>query len=357
MGITQGDTNGIGCETIIKTLMDPRVCEMYTVTVYGSSKAAGFYKKSIPEAEQFSFNRIDDASQANPRRPNIIDCVGDDIQITPGESTPAGGQAALNALNAAVKDIKAGKIDVLVTSPIDKSNIHGDRFGFMGHTEFLDANFHDTEPLMMMVGDGMKVGLVTIHIPVSEVASQINPELIVKKLRALNSSLVRDFGIVRPRIAVLGLNPHSGDEGLIGNEEETVIKPAMATAGDEGILAFGPFAADGFFGAGNFKKYDAVLAMYHDQGLTPFKALTGEGGVNFTAGLSIVRTSPAHGVGYDIAGKNMADESSLRAAVYTAVDVLRNRNIYNEITANPLQHYKTEGGRDMSAKDLPEVES
>ncbi|MCC8088210.1 MAG: 4-hydroxythreonine-4-phosphate dehydrogenase PdxA [Rikenellaceae bacterium] len=352
VGITHGDINGIGYEIIVKTFMDQRTLDICTPVIYGSSKVLRYYKKNIPGGESLSFNQIRNAEDALPRKVNLLNCVEDNIRVEPGKSDVVAGQAAAASLNAAVRDIREGKIDVLVTAPINKANIQCDEFDFTGHTEFLDANFHDTEPLMMMVGDSVRVGLTTIHIPLSEVSSRVNSELILKKLRAIKRSLVSDFSIRDPKIAVLSLNPHAGDDGLLGSEEKEVISPAVISANDEGILAFGPFAADGFFGSGAFAKYDAVLAMYHDQGLAPFKALCPESGVNFTAGLSIVRTSPAHGVGYDIAGKNLADPSSFRAAVYSAVDIWNNRNIYNRITANPLKHYKVEGGADISVKDI-----
>jgi len=357
IGITQGDINGIGYETIIKTFMDQRLMELYTPVIYGSLKVASFHKKGIPDAEPVMFNQVRSARDAQSKKLNLITVVDDSVQVELGESTVIGGQAALASLQAASKDLEEGLIDAVVTSPINKANIQSDEFRFPGHTEYLDARFHDTEPLMMMVSDLMRVGLVTIHLPLAEVAPHITTQAILDKLRALKRSLVRDFGIREPRIAVLGLNPHAGDAGLLGNEEQEIIKPAIVSATDENILAFGPFAADGFFGSGGYKNYDAVLAMYHDQGLAPFKALAGEDtGVNFTAGLSVVRTSPAHGVGYDIAGKNVANEGSFRSALYLAADVVRNRKFYDEISANPLQHYEIDrGGRDMSIKDLPEV--
>lgn len=357
VAITHGDINGIGYETIIKTFMDQRMLEICTPVVYGSSKVAAFYKKTVPGAEALSFNQIKSVSDIAYRKVNIINCVDDNIHVEAGVSSHMAGQAASASLHAAVRDLKEGKVDVIVTSPINKANIQADDFMFTGHTEFLDANFHDTEPLMLMVSDTLRVGLVTIHVPLSQVAGIVSTELILKKLRALKRSLVRDFGIRQPKIAVLSLNPHAGDEGLLGTEEKEVIAPAIVSSMDEDILAFGPFAADGFFGSGNYRNYDAVLAMYHDQGLTPFKALAGETGVNFTAGLTVVRTSPAHGVAYDIAGKNMADESSFRAAVYLAIDVYNNRTMYEELIANPLKHYAVESGRDVSAKDLASDEN
>ena len=356
IGITQGDINGIGYETIIKAFLDQRLLELFTPVVYGSLKVASFHKKGIPDAESLMFNPIKSVREARDKKLNLVGCVDDNVQVELGESTVIGGQCALASLQAASKDLEEGLIDAIVTSPINKANIQSDEFRFLGHTEYLDARFHDTEPLMIMASDLMRVGLVTIHLPLAEVVPHITTQAVLDKLRALKRSLVRDFGIRDPKIAVLGLNPHAGDAGLLGNEEQEVIKPAIVSANDENILSFGPFAADGFFGSGGYKNYDAVLAMYHDQGLAPFKALAGEDtGVNFTAGLSVVRTSPAHGVGYDIAGKNLANEGSFRSALYLAADVVRNRRFYDRITANPLQKYEVDkGGRDMSIKDLPE---
>jgi 4-hydroxythreonine-4-phosphate dehydrogenase len=357
IGITQGDINGIGYEVLIKTFLDPRVAELFTPVVYGSQKAASFHKKCIPESESLTFHPVKSAHEAQSRRVNLVICGNEDqVQVELGQSTAVAGQSALAALQAACDELQEGLIDALVTLPINKANIQSDAFRFPGHTEYLDARFHDTEPLMILASDRMRVGLVTIHLPLAEVAPHITESAIVEKLRALKSSLVRDFAIRNPRIAVLALNPHAGDEGLLGREEQEIIRPAILTAAKENILAFGPFAADGFFGSGAYASYDAVLAMYHDQGLAPFKALAGEdSGVNFTAGLSVVRTSPAHGTGFDIAGKNLADEGSFRSALYLAADVVRNRRFYAGITANPLQKYEVDrGGKDMSIKDLPQ---
>lgn len=355
IGITQGDINGIGYETIIKAYMDQRLLELHTPVVYGSLKVASFHKKLVPGSENVVFNLVKSAREAHAKKLNLVACVDDSVQVELGESTVIGGQCALASLQAASKELEEGLIDALVTSPINKANIQSEEFRFPGHTEYLDARFRETEPLMMMVSEQMRVGLVTIHMPLAEVAKNITTQAVLDKLRALKRSLVRDFCIRDPRIAVLGLNPHAGDAGLLGNEEEEIIKPAIVSANDENILAFGPFAADGFFGSGAYKNYDAVLAMYHDQGLAPFKALAGEHGVNFTAGLSVVRTSPAHGVGYDIAGKDMANEGSFRAALYLAEDIVKNRRFYDDIAANPLQKYEIDkGGKDMSIKDLPE---
>ena len=339
VGITHGDFNGISYEIIIKSLLDPRIYDLCTPVVYGSAKVAGYYKGMMPNAENFSFNIITDPAQANPKRANMIVCVDENVKIDVGQPTVISGQYAIASLNAAVRDLKAGKIDVLVTCPINKKNTTGDGFGFIGHTEYLAAEFGDAEPLMFMVSDVLKVGLVTMHVPLTRVAGAITTEAVLNHIRAIKRSLERDFNIVGPKIAVLGLNPHAGDDGLLGPEEQEIIIPALQSARYENILAFGPFAADGFFGSGAYKKFDAVLAMYHDQGLAPFKALTFADGVNFTAGLSVVRTSPAHGVGFDIAGKMVADPSPMRAAIYQAIDIYRNRQVFDEASANPLQHF------------------
>lgn len=339
VGITHGDFNGISYEIIIKSLLDPRIFDLCTPVVYGSAKVAGYYKGMIPDAESFSFNVITDPEQANPKRANMIVCVDENVKIDVGQPTVISGQYAIASLNAAVRDLKAGKIDVLVTCPINKKNTTGDDFGFIGHTEYLAAEFGDAEPLMFMVSDVLKVGLVTMHIPLSEVPAAVTTEAVLNHIRAIKRSLERDFSISGPKIAVLGLNPHAGDDGLLGPEEREIIIPALQSAKYENIVALGPFAADGFFGSGAYRKFDAVLAMYHDQGLAPFKALTFADGVNFTAGLSVVRTSPAHGVGFDIAGKMVADPSPMRAAIYQAIDIYRNRQVFDQAAANPLQHF------------------
>ena len=357
VGITLGDVNGIGPEVVIKTLADNRMYELFTPVVYGPSKALAHYKKDTESAENFQYSIISSASEARPKRVNLVECGKDDIHIEPGTQTPGAGAAAVEALKAAVRDKKAGLIDVIVTAPINKENVQGHGFDFKGHTEFFAAEFGG-EPLMMMCSELLKVGLVTTHLPLHEVSKTITKERIVGQLRRLRHSLIQDFGIVEPRIAVLSLNPHSGDGGLLGEEEQTTIKPAIEEAIAGGVLAFGPFPADGFFAAASYTKYDAVLAMYHDQGLTPFKALTPQG-VNFTAGLPVVRTSPDHGVAYDIAGQDKADPSSMREAVYMALDVFRNRALFAEMTKNPLQRFERERShKDLSVRDLiPEVET
>ena len=356
VGITHGDINGIGYEIIIKALCDSHITELFTPIIYGSAKAVACYRKGIEGAENFSVNQITSARDANAKRVNLVNCVDENIRIEPGVSTPEAGAAAAAALHAAVADLKAGVIDVLVTAPINKENIQSETFHFTGHTEFLAAEADGIQPLMLMISDTLKVGLLTIHIPVSQIASGVTKKGIVSHLKELRESLIRDFAVVEPRLAVLALNPHAGDGGLLGTEEEEIIRPAVVEASDNGMLAFGPFAADGFFASGNYLKYDAMLAMYHDQGLAPFKALSPDG-VNYTAGLPFVRTSPAHGVGYDIAGTGKADPSSMRAAIYAAIDIFRNRRRYADMTRHPLQHYERERGADVSVNDLPQTEN
>ena len=352
IGITQGDTNGIGWEVILKTLADSRIAELCTPVVYGSPAAAGYYRRCIADLEEIAFNTVSSARDARRGRVNLIACGPQELRIVPGEPSPEAGRAAVEALQAAVRDLKEGTLDALVTGPIDKETAQADDFRYTGHTEYLAAELEGS-PMMLMCSDLLKVGLVTIHIPVSEVSASVTKQRIVTKLRELRQSLIQDFSVREPRIAVLSLNPHAGDGGLIGSEEKEIIVPAIQAASQQKILAFGPFAADGFFASAGYMKYDAVLAMYHDQGLAPFKALSC-GGVNFTAGLPVVRTSPAHGVGFDIAGENRADESAMRDAIYLALDVVRSRRVYAAITANPLQKYKRDSGADVSASELPD---
>ena len=355
VGITLGDTNGVGCEVIIKTLADNRMCELCIPIIYGSAKAISFYKNKIAGVGEFQYNLINSASEANAKKINLINLVSEEVKIEPGVVNKISGDVAVKALNRSVSDYKAGLIDVIVTAPINKESIQSGDFSFTGHTEFFAHEFGGV-PLMLMCSDLLKVGLVTMHIPVSQVSAQITSEKIVEKLKQLRKTLISDFSIVEPRIAVLALNPHSGDGGLFGEEERTVIQPAIEQASNEGVLAFGPFAADGLFASRAYTKYDAVLAMYHDQGLAPFKALTPDG-VNVTGSLSVIRTSPDHGVAYDIAGKNRADESSMREAIYMAIDIFRSRKAYAEMTKNPLRRYEREKGRDVSVKDLPDPSS
>jgi 4-hydroxythreonine-4-phosphate dehydrogenase len=339
LGITHGDINGIGYEVIIKALTDSRILEMCTPIVYGSPKVAAYYRKAI-DSETFTFNNIVTAKEANSKRVNIINCVNEEVRVELGKSTKQAGEAALAALEAAVRDLKAGHIDLVVTAPINKENIQSEKFSFPGHTEFFANAFGTKNYLMLMVSDILKIGVVTGHIPVNQIVASITKEKILSNLRVLHKTLLEDFSIHKPRIAVLGLNPHSGDRGLLGDEEERIIFPAIRQAFDEGIIALGPFAADGYFGSGEFKKFDATLAMYHDQGLIPFKSFAFESGVNFTAGLPIIRTSPGHGTAYGLAGTGTASEESFRNAMYLAIDIFENRKLYKELTHNPLQRHE-----------------
>ena len=354
IGITQGDTNGVGWEVILKIFSDNRLTELFTPVIYGSGAAAAYYQKRLNDIEPVKFVVVDSAERAQQGRVNLVECGAKELSVTPGKPSKAGGEAAAAALNKAIKELKDGAIDAMVTAPIDKEMIQSETFSFTGHTEFL-AKELEGEPLMIMTSELMRVGLATIHVPVAEVAQSLSKELIVERINQINASMRQDFGVVRPKVAVLALNPHAGDGGLLGKEEQDIIKPAIVEAYEGGVLAFGPFAADGFFASGQFKNYDAILAMYHDQGLAPFKTLT-PNGVNFTASLSEVRTSPDHGVAYDIAGKGIADEQSMRNAIYEAIDIVQRRSEWEEWNANPLQHFEREKGRDISIKDLPETE-
>ncbi len=351
VGISQGDINGIGYEIIIKAFLDGRLAELCTPIVYGSPKVAAYHRKAL-NIENLNFNSIREPEEAARKKLNLINCLDDSVRVEFGQATEHSGEAAFISLDRAVADLKEGKIDILVTAPIDKHAIQSEKFRFPGHTEFLQEKFEVTETLMLMVSDTIKVGVVTGHIPLKEVAGKVTTKAILSKLKLLNQSLIQDFGIRKPRIALLGLNPHAGDSGLLGDEETTVIAEALKKAADMDILAFGPFPADGFFGSGSFTKFDAVLAMYHDQGLAPFKAISFDEGVNFTAGLPVIRTSPPHGTGHNIAGKGEASENGFRKAVYLAIDIYRNRKMYSEIMANPLglQNIDTLSG---ATEDLP----
>lgn len=356
IGISQGDSNGIGYEVILKAFSDPRIFELCIPILYGSQKIASFYSKLL-ESDEFTppeIQVIHDPQKAVHGKLNLIRCVDDSTPTEPGQSTEAGGKAAYMSLEAAVADLKKGAIDALATAPINKHNIQNDNFHFLGHTEYLEKNFGDSEhqSLMILLNESIRVALVTGHIPLSEVKQQLTTDGIVEKLTLFSQSLIQDFGITRPRIAVLSLNPHAGDDGLIGDEEIQIIKPAIDKAEQNGVSVFGPYAADGFFGAQTYQLFDGILAMYHDQGLAPFKALAMDEGVNFTAGLSIVRTSPAHGTAYDIAGKNLASESSFRHALYTLIDVYRNRKRHQVATANPLRKQYVDRSGDREKLDL-----
>jgi len=339
VGISQGDINGISYEVIIKALMDPRVFDFCVPVVYGSAKVAAYHRKAL-NIVNFSFNNIRNADEASLKRANIVNCLDDNTRVELGKSTAIAGEASYISLQAAVKDLKDKKIDVLVTAPINKDNIQSENFKFPGHTEYLTSEFGADDSLMLMVSENLKIGVVTGHLPISKVPQAITTEAILKKIRIMNKSLIQDFKIRKPKIAVLALNPHAGDNGLIGREEIEIIIPAIEKAKAENILAIGPYPADGFFGSDSFKKFDAILAMYHDQGLVPFKALAFGTGINFTAGLDVIRTSPGHGTAYEIAGLNEASPDSFRNAIYLACDIYRNRTEYLELTKNPLQHHE-----------------
>jgi len=353
VGITHGDINGIGYEVVLKTFADSRITELCTPVIYGSSKIAGYHRKVL-DLPPVNLNAISRVEEVGAGKVNIINCVDDDTKVELSQSTPIAGNAAYKSLERAVSDLKQGYIDVLLTAPINKKNIQNNDFHFPGHTEYLEECFghRKDKALMILLNGNLRVALVTGHIPLADVPAKISQEEIINKLEVFNKALMQDFGVVRPRIAVLSINPHASDEGLIGKEEETVIVPAMQEAEKKGVMSFGPYAADGFFGSKMYNEFDGVLAMYHDQGLAPFKTLAMEEGVNYTAGLSVVRTSPAHGTAYDIAGKNLASEDSFRQALYVALDVYRNRIRHKEATANPLRKQYFERGGDNETLDL-----
>ncbi|MGC9330957.1 MAG: 4-hydroxythreonine-4-phosphate dehydrogenase PdxA [Bacteroidales bacterium] len=333
LGITHGDINGISYEIIIKTLMDKRIADICVPILYGSPKVAAYHRKAI-NIDNFSLNHINDATDANPKRANVINVIDDNIRVELGKSTEAAGESSFLALEAAVNDLQVGKIDALLTAPINKHNIQRKDFEFKGHTEYLAQRFNVEDFLMLMISDELKVGVVTGHVPVSQIADHITKEAVLKKIKVLNHSLKYDFGIRKPKIAVLGLNPHIGDQGLVGIEEQQIIIPALDIAREENIIALGPYPADGFFGNASYHHFDAVLAMYHDQGLAPFKALAKDGGVNFTAGLPFVRTSPDHGTAYEIAGDGKASPEAFRKALYHAIDIHKTRHIEEELEKN-----------------------
>ncbi|MDD2292878.1 MAG: 4-hydroxythreonine-4-phosphate dehydrogenase PdxA [Bacteroidales bacterium] len=343
LGITQGDSNGIGYEVIIKALSDARLLEMCVPIVYGSSRTFGMVKKLIPETEQMNTNIVNSARDAHSKRVNIINAVPDSLAVELGQPTVDGAKAAIIALKAAVADLKDGAIDAIVTAPFNKHTVACTEFSFPGHTEYLISEFGAKDGLMFLCSDDLKVGVVTNHLPLSQVSASITKDVIVSKLRLMNASLMRDFGCVRPKIAVLGLNPHAGDAGSLGREEIDVIIPAIEEANKENILAFGTYSPDGFFSTNMQYKFDAVLAMYHDQGLIPFKALAFDKGVNFTAGLPVVRTSPDHGTAFELAGKGIANPMPMISSIYTAIDICNNRAKYDEMTNNPLEIKHFEG--------------
>ena len=336
IGISVGDLNGIGIELIIKTFADSRITEFCTPIVFGSNKVINFYRKSMPELN-INYNNIKDINKANPKQLNIFSAWEEEVEITPGLASETGGKYGVLSLQAAVKALKANEIDALVTAPLNKHTMQSGEFNFTGHTPYLKDAFKADDVVMLMVAENMKVALLTEHVAIGDVAKNISKEQIIKKINLLKNSLKKDFGIDKPKIAVLGLNPHAGDEGLVGKEEKEIIRPAVLEAKKNDCIVLGPYSADAFFARGSHEKFDAVLAMYHDQGLIPFKSLALGEGTNFTAGLSVIRTSPDHGTAFDIAGKNQADEASFRQAIYTAIDIYETRMGYAERTRNPLR--------------------
>ena len=365
VAITQGDTNGVGYEVILKVFEDPAILELCTPIIYGSAKIATYHKKALNL--ETNFTTINKADDARDGRVNLLVCHDDDTKVELGQPSAEAGQAALYALDRAMTDYRSGLYDVLVTAPINKATIQSPGFKFPGHTEYIETSVGDgKKALMILMNDMLRVALVTTHLPIKDIAQAISKEAIIEKATIFHQSLRRDFRISCPRIAVLSLNPHAGDDGLLGAEEKEIISPAIEQLAENGIQAFGPYAADGFFGSGSFNYFDGVLAMYHDQGLAPFKTIALDNGVNYRAGLPIVRTSPDHGTAYDIAGQGKADENSLRQAIYTAIDIWRNRQNYDEPLQNPLPklfHEKREDGnrarfaqprpKDMFKKEKP----
>ncbi len=337
IGISQGDINGIGLEVIIKTFSEPAMLEVCTPVLFSSGKTIAAYRKFMPP-DQFGYNTIPGHEGIAIRKFNLYQCYNEEVIVEPGKSTENGGIYALKSLTAASDALENNRIDALVTAPISKNNTFSEKFPYAGHTQYLDQRFGKGNSLMILVSDDMKVALATEHIPVSEVASALTIEAIIRKLSILIKTLKQDFGIDKPKIAVLGLNPHAGDNGTLGKEEKQIILPALQEAQRQtNAIVLGPFSADGFFGTAVYRNFDAVLAMYHDQGLIPFKQLAFDTGVNFTAGLPVIRTSPDHGTAFDIAGKNQASEESFRAAVFLATDLVKVRKRYAQMTANPLK--------------------
>ena len=337
IGFTSGDLNGIGMELIIKTLSDVRILDLCTPVVFASQKSINFYRKILPDYN-FAYQQLKEFSKLNLKAINVMNCWEEEVAIVPGELNATGGEYARRSLLTAVGALKEGYIHALVTSPIHKKNIQGADFNFTGHTPYLKEAFEKQDVVMLMVAENMRVGLVTEHVPISDVAKYITREAIISKLKIMQQSLTKDFGVDKPKIAVLGLNPHAGDEGLVGSEEETIIKPAIKEAKERnGILAFGPYSADAFFARGSYEQFDAVLAMYHDQGLIPFKSLAIGEGINYTAGMGGIRTSPDHGTAFDIAGSGRADHSSFLSAAFACIDIINKRKFFEDNHANPLK--------------------
>ncbi|HET8572329.1 MAG TPA: 4-hydroxythreonine-4-phosphate dehydrogenase PdxA [Edaphocola sp.] len=336
IGITTGDLNGIGLEIIIKIFSDSRMLEHCIPVIFASNKALNYYRRVVTD-HNLNFNSIKSFQKLNPKQVNVFNCWEEEVPIHPGQMSEIAGKYAIRSLAVAAQCLKDGEIDAMVTAPIHKANTQLPNFQYTGHTPFLKDKFEAKDVLMILYSQGFRMALATEHIPISKVAETITPALLTNKLHLLEASLIRDFGIDKPKIAVLGLNPHCGDNGLIGPEDAEIIKPVVDQFQEKGYLVFGPYSADAFFAHRHDMKFDGVLAMYHDQGLVPFKSLAETGGVNFTAGLPVVRTSPDHGVAFDIAGQNLANPDSMREAIFEAISLLRNRASYDEYTANPLQ--------------------
>ena len=359
IGISHGDINGIGYEVILKTLVDERITEFCTPIIYGSQKIALYHQK-VMELSSINFKIISKPEEATDGRINLINCVDENLKIEFGHLTDEAGKASLMALETAVSDLKRGAIQTLVTAPVSKSNIQSKAFNFPGHTEYLEKSFSNEgkhKSIMIMTYESLRIALVTTHIPLCEIRTKLTKEAIEEKLTLFNTALIQDFNVIKPCIAVLAINPHAGNNGLLGSEEETMIIPAIANAEKNGITVFGPYPADGFFGSQSHHQFDGILAMYHDQGLIPFKMLAMENGVNYTAGLPIIRTSPAHGTAHDIAGKNIASEASFRNALYASIDIYRKRKSYQEIIANPLHKHYVDKSGDNAKLDLMVDES
>ena len=353
IGFTCGDINGIGPELIIKTLSDNRILEFCTPVIFANNKTLNFYRKSLPDTH-FNFSIIKDATRINPRQVNVYHCWEEEIAITPGIINETGGKYAALSLTTAAEALKGGKINGLITAPIHKKNIQSPAFNFTGHTPYLKNLFGAKDVAMMMVAENMRIALLTEHVPVKDIAANISKDAIISKLMVINESLKKDFGITKPKIAVLGLNPHAGDDGLVGKEEMEIIKPAVKEAKQtKDIFCFGPYSADAFFARGQYEKFDTVLALYHDQGLIPFKSLAVGEGVNFTAGLSAVRTSPDHGTAFDIAGKGIADDASFKAALFTCLEIIYNRNEHKQQYKNPLKKMSAAVLRNAVDENIP----
>lgn len=334
VGISIGDINGIGIEVILKTFQDKRMLDFCTPVLFGSTKTVSFHKKKLNIDTHI--HGITSINQLAHNKVNLLNIWKEEVPIELGAATKVSGECAYKSLESAVTHLNKNDIDVLLTAPINKENIQSDTFNFPGHTEYLESEL-EGESLMILISDTLRVGLITGHIPISEVSEKIKPELIKKKVAILHRSLKEDFGIRKPKIAVLGLNPHCGDKGVIGKEDDEIIRPTIKEIQDSGKIVFGPYAADGFFGSNTYKQFDGVLAMYHDQGLAPFKALSFGNGVNFTAGLSKIRTSPDHGTAFEIAGKNQANPTSFKEALFTAIDIFNKRKEYKKLTHNVLE--------------------